>query len=251
MLGAALGTILLPSLAKYHAKGEFDEYSRLLDWGLEIDAPAGSAGGRCASDHCNPLIATLFHHGAFTDVDVFKTRDALVAYSFGLLGLILVQGPGPWFLCPTECAHTGQDRAADLICHPGPQSGLDRLAEACRPGAVHRTGCLRQCRIALPNGFAPACDLCAATRLAGLFPQTGACPLHNGVRTVVCKRQSKSMAAMEHLDTPTTALVHRYLRRRHLFRYTMAHRLPPEGFPTPRRRIALSTKQRSDHETSQ
>ena len=36
MLGAALGTILLPSLAKYHASGQFDEYSRLLDWGLRL-----------------------------------------------------------------------------------------------------------------------------------------------------------------------------------------------------------------------
>jgi putative peptidoglycan lipid II flippase len=33
-----------------------------------------------------PLITTLFHHGAFTAGDVFRTRDALVAYSLGLLG---------------------------------------------------------------------------------------------------------------------------------------------------------------------
>src|SRR5882672_10486991 len=36
MLGAALGTILLPSLSKYHAAADHVEYSRLLDWGLRL-----------------------------------------------------------------------------------------------------------------------------------------------------------------------------------------------------------------------
>jgi putative peptidoglycan lipid II flippase len=97
MLGVALGTILLPSLAKYHADGNLDEYSRLLDWGLRLTlllaAPAAVALAMIAV----PLIATLFHHGAFTAADVFKTRDALVAYSVGLLGLILVKVLAPGF----------------------------------------------------------------------------------------------------------------------------------------------------------
>ena len=44
-----------------------------------------------------PLIATLFHHGAFSITDVFRTRDALVAYSLGLLGMILVKILAPGF----------------------------------------------------------------------------------------------------------------------------------------------------------
>ena len=97
MLGAALGTILLPSLAKYHAKGEFDEYSRLLDWGLRLTLLLAAPAAVALATIATPLIATLFHHGAFTDVDVLKTRDALVAYSFGLLGLILVKVLAPGF----------------------------------------------------------------------------------------------------------------------------------------------------------
>ncbi|MDR1708423.1 MAG: murein biosynthesis integral membrane protein MurJ [Candidatus Accumulibacter sp.] len=97
MLGAALGTILLPSLSKCHASGNFDEYSKLLDWGLRLTlllaAPAALALALAAA----PLISTLFHHGAFTAADVFKTRDALVAYSVGLLGLILVKVLAPGF----------------------------------------------------------------------------------------------------------------------------------------------------------
>jgi len=97
MLGAALGTILLPSLAKYHAGQEYDEYSRLLDWGLRLTLLLAAPAAVALAIIAVPLIATLFHHGAFTTVDVFKTRDALVAYSLGLLGLILVKVLAPGF----------------------------------------------------------------------------------------------------------------------------------------------------------
>jgi putative peptidoglycan lipid II flippase len=44
-----------------------------------------------------PLIATLFHHGQFGAEDVWMTRRALVAYSVGLTGLILVKVLAPGF----------------------------------------------------------------------------------------------------------------------------------------------------------
>lgn len=97
MLGVALGTILLPSLAKHHADNDPGEYSRLLDWGLRLTlllaAPAAVALGILAM----PLIATLFYHGEFTVHDVEMTRLALVAYSVGLIGLILVKVLAPGF----------------------------------------------------------------------------------------------------------------------------------------------------------
>ena len=44
-----------------------------------------------------PLISTLFYHGEFSANDVWMTRHALVAYSVGLLGLILVKVLAPGF----------------------------------------------------------------------------------------------------------------------------------------------------------
>ncbi len=97
MLGVALGTILLPSLAKHYADNDPGEYSKLLDWGLRMTlllaAPAAVALGILAV----PLIATLFYHGEFSGHDVEMTRQALVAYSIGLLGLILVKVLAPGF----------------------------------------------------------------------------------------------------------------------------------------------------------
>jgi putative peptidoglycan lipid II flippase len=97
MLGAALGTILLPSLSRYHASEKYDEYSRLLDWGLRLTLLLAAPSALALAIIAVPLISTLFHHGAFTADDVFKTRDALVAYSVGLLGLILVKVLAPGF----------------------------------------------------------------------------------------------------------------------------------------------------------
>ena len=97
LLGVALGTILLPSLSKHYADNSPDEYSRLLDWGLRLTfmltLPAALALGMIAV----PLLSTFFQHGEFAMRDVLMTREALVGYSFGLVGIILVKILAPGF----------------------------------------------------------------------------------------------------------------------------------------------------------
>jgi putative peptidoglycan lipid II flippase len=97
MLGVALGTILLPSLAKHYSDNDPSEYSRLLDWGLRMTlmlaAPAAVGLGMLAG----PMIATLFLYGEFSPHDLEMTRLALVAYSIGLIGLIMVKVLAPGF----------------------------------------------------------------------------------------------------------------------------------------------------------
>ena len=97
LLGAALGTILLPSLAKHHADRSAQAYSGLLDWGLRLTlllaAPAAVALALLAV----PLVATLFHYGAFGVEDVYATRRAVMAYSVGLIGLVMVKVLAPGF----------------------------------------------------------------------------------------------------------------------------------------------------------
>lgn len=102
LLGAALGVILLPSLSRAHAAGQNEEYAQLLDWGLRmtllLTLPAALALALLAV----PLLATLLQHGAFTTADVLFTRQALVAYSVGLTGMILVKVLAPGFYARQE-----------------------------------------------------------------------------------------------------------------------------------------------------
>ena len=97
VLGAAIATILLPSLSKYHSDGHLVQYSKLLDWGLRLTfmltLPAALALGLIAV----PLLATFFQHGAFTAHDVLMTRNALVGYSVGLIGILSVKVLAPGF----------------------------------------------------------------------------------------------------------------------------------------------------------
>ncbi len=97
LLGAALGTILLPSLSKHHADNSTEDYSKLLDWGLRLvfmlTLPAALALGMISV----PLLATFFQHGAFAANDVLMTSNALVGYSVGLIGLIAVKVLAPGF----------------------------------------------------------------------------------------------------------------------------------------------------------
>lgn len=97
LLGVALGTILLPSLAKHYADDSPADYSRLLDWGLRLTLLLALPAAAALAVLAVPLITTLFHYGAFTEHDVTMTQQALIAYSLGLLGLILVKVLAPGF----------------------------------------------------------------------------------------------------------------------------------------------------------
>jgi putative peptidoglycan lipid II flippase len=97
MLGVALSTVLLPSLSKYYSGDATDSYSRLLDWGLRLTLLLALPAAVALALLAVPLISTLFHYGHFSVEDVWMTRRALVAYSIGLVGLILVKVLAPGF----------------------------------------------------------------------------------------------------------------------------------------------------------
>lgn len=97
LLGAALGTILLPSLAKAHAADHREEFSALLDWGLRLTLLLTLPAALALALLAVPLLSTLFHYGAFSANDVMQSRSALAAYSVGLSGLILVKILAPGF----------------------------------------------------------------------------------------------------------------------------------------------------------
>ena len=97
LLGVALGTILLPSLSKLFADNAQDEYNKLLDWGLRLTLLLALPAALALALLAVPLIATLFHYGKFSALDLFMTRDALMAYSLGLVGLIMVKVLAPGF----------------------------------------------------------------------------------------------------------------------------------------------------------
>jgi putative peptidoglycan lipid II flippase len=115
LLGVALGTILLPSLSKYHSQSAHDEYSKLLDWGLRLTFLLAAPAAVGLALLSVPLVTTLFHYGQFGEQDVWMTRRALIAYSIGLLGLILVKVLAPGFYARQNIATPVRIAIATLI----------------------------------------------------------------------------------------------------------------------------------------
>lgn len=97
VLGVALGTILLPSLSKHASSKNVIEFSKTLDWGVRLCLLLALPATVGMALTAKPLTMTLFMHGKFNMFDVIMTERALIAYSIGLMGLILVKVFGPGF----------------------------------------------------------------------------------------------------------------------------------------------------------
>jgi putative peptidoglycan lipid II flippase len=97
LLGVALGTVLLPSLAKANKDTSGHQYSALLDWGLRLVLLLGLPAALCMVLMSEGMVATLFHYGAFKASDVLQTRSAVMAYAVGLVGLLMVKILAPGF----------------------------------------------------------------------------------------------------------------------------------------------------------
>ncbi len=97
MLGVALGVVLMPQLAAAKAGGDAGRYSQMIDWGLRLVVMLAlpcAVGLLCLA---TPLVASLYHYGAFSDHDVRQTTLALMGYGVGLLGLVAIKVLAPGF----------------------------------------------------------------------------------------------------------------------------------------------------------
>ena len=97
VLGVAMSTMLLPSLSKSFAKKNKSEYSELINWSLKLGILLAAPAAVGLAMLGIPIITTLLFYGAFTELDVTMTYGAVIAYSIGLTGLILIKILGPAF----------------------------------------------------------------------------------------------------------------------------------------------------------
>lgn len=97
LLGVALGVVLTPRLAAARATQDGSDYSALLDWGLRLVFVLALPCAVALLVFPEPLVAVLFHYGAFTAADVTQTVRALQGYGVGLLGLVSVKILAPGF----------------------------------------------------------------------------------------------------------------------------------------------------------
>jgi putative peptidoglycan lipid II flippase len=97
MLGVALGVVLMPQLAGARAAKDDARYSALLDWGLRLVVLLSAPCAVALLLFAQPLVAVLFHNGAYSGDDVRRTTLALMGYGVGLVGIVAVKVLAPGY----------------------------------------------------------------------------------------------------------------------------------------------------------
>jgi putative peptidoglycan lipid II flippase len=95
MLGVALGVVLMPQLAAAKASGDHDKFSAMIDWGLRLVVLLAVPCAVALLCFAQPLVAVLYHYGAFKGSDVQQVALALMGYGSGLLGLVAIKVLAP------------------------------------------------------------------------------------------------------------------------------------------------------------
>lgn len=95
--GIAIGTVILPSLARQHASEDPKAFSSTLNWALRMVLLVGVPAALALGILSEPLIASLFYYGAMSQEAVVQSARALEAYSVGVLAFMLIKVLAPGF----------------------------------------------------------------------------------------------------------------------------------------------------------
>lgn len=91
IVGIAVATTLLPVLSQHEAKGEVDKVRHYVSRGVEFCLLLGLPSAIGLGLAAQPIISTLFEHGAFTHTDTVETAKALMAYALGIPAFLLIK----------------------------------------------------------------------------------------------------------------------------------------------------------------
>ncbi|MCC7425268.1 MAG: murein biosynthesis integral membrane protein MurJ [Alphaproteobacteria bacterium] len=104
VIGAAVGTALLPTLARQIRSGDgpaaADSQNRAIEFSLFLTLPAAAALLAIAG----PIVAVLFERGAFGPEAAGATAAALMAYAVGLPAFVLIKALAPGFFARGDTA---------------------------------------------------------------------------------------------------------------------------------------------------
>ncbi|WP_207480597.1 murein biosynthesis integral membrane protein MurJ [Arenibaculum pallidiluteum] len=119
VIGTAVGTALLPVLARRAAAGDRDglraHLSRGLEFGIVLGLPAAIALAMLAE----PIIRVLFERGAFGPAETRATAAALAAYAAGIPAYVMAKVLGAAFFARHDTASPVRAAAAAAMANAG------------------------------------------------------------------------------------------------------------------------------------
>jgi putative peptidoglycan lipid II flippase len=98
VFGVALGTVILPSLSRQHARASSDTFGHTLDWAVRMVLLVAVPATTALVILANPILLTLFYDGVqITLRDISMSAASLIAYACGLLAFMLIKVLAPGF----------------------------------------------------------------------------------------------------------------------------------------------------------
>lgn len=91
LFGIALATVTLPYLSRQYANEAHSEFSATLDWSMKLVLLIAVPAAVGLIVLAEPLVATIFYGGVFSETDVEMTALALQAFAVGLVGFSYVK----------------------------------------------------------------------------------------------------------------------------------------------------------------
>jgi putative peptidoglycan lipid II flippase len=104
VIGAAVGTALLPMLARQLRLGQPLSAHRTMNRAVELSLALALPAGGALMVVATPVVMALFQRGAFSEPEAAKTAAALVVYALGLPAYVLVKAFAPGFFARGDTA---------------------------------------------------------------------------------------------------------------------------------------------------
>lgn len=117
VFGIALGTVILPTLARHHVNTDQAGFSKSLDWGLRTTLMIAVPAMFGLMFLCEPLVATLFQYGRFRAFDTHMAALSVFGLSFGLPAFALVKVVLPAFYARQDTRTPVKAGVAALIAN--------------------------------------------------------------------------------------------------------------------------------------
>lgn len=91
VFAAGIATVVLPNLARSHAKNDDENFNKSLNWAIQISLFISIPGSIGLFMLAGPIVATLFGHGLFTSHDIIMTEKSTRAFAIGIVGFMLTR----------------------------------------------------------------------------------------------------------------------------------------------------------------
>ncbi len=91
VFGIALATVVLPNLSESHFKQGKDHFNKTLNWAVQLALFIALPATLGLLMLAQPILATLFQYGEFSESDTLMASMSLMAYSLGLPAFILIK----------------------------------------------------------------------------------------------------------------------------------------------------------------